>query len=424
MFVRTDDAPEALSDIELKLLLPDSTEVTLHARVVHVITPEQSEAYGRPAGMGVEFVHVDAEQKRQILQLVEFARAQSSEGADPNATFTRALQETAASIPARDVGSRLSMLPDSNGQDPNAAARAAKASRVNLPAVQIEDGAANDGTPAARAVRPPPRAPSQPLDPEVFRAAQRQITRAATGPVTPAARSTTNMPAVRAPSAPLQGAPPRSTTNMPAVRAPSAPLQGALPRSTTNMPAVRAPSAPLDPATARSSMSNPAVRAPSSPNVRTPTGPLSDPASYPARAASGPISASPDSSSGAPLAGSNSGPAPSPSGQPQSPPKPTDVNRLKLVMNALAHKHYEDAARMAREMLADNPGDPQVLKWQAICFARMALARNDAAAAAEQYEKALRYDENNREARDYVRAYQRERKLNSLPFGRYFTKKK
>lgn len=376
MFIRTDDAPDALSDVELKLHLPDDTEVSLHARVVHVITPEQSDAYGRPAGMGVEFVHVDAEQKRQILQLVEFARAQSGEGADPDATFTRALQATATSIPARDVGARLSMLPDASGHDPNASARAAKASRVNLPAVQIDDGSSSGGAHASPPVRPA-RAPSQALEPEVFRApAQRPAARAATGPVTPSAgRSTTNMPAVRAPSAPLRGAPARSTTNMAAVRAPSAPI------------------------------------------VRTPTGPVNDPAHDQARAASGPISASPESSSGTPVAGTDSG-------QPQSPPRPTDVNRLKLVMNAISHKHYEDAARMVREMLADNPGDPQVLKWQAICFARIALARNDAATAAEQYEKALRYEENNREAREYIRAYQRERKLNSLPFGRYFLKKK
>jgi hypothetical protein len=65
-----------------------------------------------------------------------------------------------------------------------------------------------------------------------------------------------------------------------------------------------------------------------------------------------------------------------------------------------------------------------VLKWQAICFARMAIARGDATNAAEQYVRALHYDENNREAREYVRAYQRDRKLSSLPFGRYFLKKK
>jgi hypothetical protein len=100
------------------------------------------------------------------------------------------------------------------------------------------------------------------------------------------------------------------------------------------------------------------------------------------------------------------------------------LNRLKIVLNSLAHKHYEDAAREARDMLIDNPGDPQVLKWQAICFARMALGRDEPATAMEHYEKALRYEENNREAREFVKNFQRDKKLNSLPFGRYFLKKK
>jgi hypothetical protein len=119
-----------------------------------------------------------------------------------------------------------------------------------------------------------------------------------------------------------------------------------------------------------------------------------------------------------------SAPPTTPSGQPLPPPKPTDLNRLKIVLNSLAHKHFEDAAREAREMLIDNPGDPQVLKWQAVCCARISLSRNDPAGALEYYEKVLRYDESNREARDFVKTFQREKKLNAIPFGRYFTTKK
>jgi hypothetical protein len=140
------------------------------------------------------------------------------------------------------------------------------------------------------------------------------------------------------------------------------------------------------------------------------------------RAPSGPVSGAPGSPSQNPEGTASA--ETTPSGQPLPPPKPTDVNRLKLVMNALNHKHFEDAARMAREMLADNPGDPQVLKWQAVCFARMALARGDGQGAAQYYEKVLHYEDNNREAREYVKTYARDKKLNALPFGRYFTKKK
>jgi len=38
--------------------------------------------------------------------------------------------------------------------------------------------------------------------------------------------------------------------------------------------------------------------------------------------------------------------------------------------------------------------------------------------------KVLRYEDNNREARDFVKTFSRDRKLESLPFGRYFVKKK
>jgi hypothetical protein len=94
------------------------------------------------------------------------------------------------------------------------------------------------------------------------------------------------------------------------------------------------------------------------------------------------------------------------------------------VLTNFAHKHYDAALRVTREMLQANPGDPQVLRWQSMCNARLALARNDDTGAVEHYEQALQYGEDNREAREFVRNHQREKKLNSLPFGRYFTKKK
>jgi Tfp pilus assembly protein PilF len=105
-------------------------------------------------------------------------------------------------------------------------------------------------------------------------------------------------------------------------------------------------------------------------------------------------------------------------------PKPTDQAKLKLALTELAHKHYEAALRITHEMLEDNPGDPQALRWQHMCNARSALARNDAIAAADHYEQALAYGEDNREARLFVQHIRRDKKLNSLPFGRYFTKKK
>jgi uncharacterized protein (TIGR02266 family) len=397
MFIRSDQAPEVLSEIELKLLLPGGMEVALGARVVHVVPVDLATQQNRTAGMGVEFIHVDAEQKRQILQLVEFARTQG-DGGDPNASFTRTLFETSPSIPASDVAAKLPMMPDGSG-DPSAA-RARKASQTAMQAVTLNDDVEQPerSDPSEVAVRA--RAMSAPLD-------RQSNARAPTGPLTGSTgRSSVNTPIVRTPTQPI-------------VRAPTGPVAGSTGRSSVNTPIVRTPTQPLTAAGAR----------PNSAPVRAQTGPLGPSSAKPSqpveRMQSGPIEAESGSPSGNPEVGASASvPATTPSGQPLPPPKPTDLNRLKIVVNSVAHKHYEDAARQAREMLIDNPGDPQVLKWQAICFARMAIGRDEPAAAIEFYEKVLRYEENNREAREFVKTFQRDKKLNSLPFGRYFVKKK
>jgi uncharacterized protein (TIGR02266 family) len=434
MFIRSDHAPEVLSEIELKLVLPAGMEIALSARVVHVVPLEAAEQHNRVAGMGVEFIHPDAEQKRQILQLVEFARSQR-DGADPDASFARTLLENTASMPARDVAARLSMMPD-GGEAP----RARKASQTAMQAVQVNDDAAPERPdPSQVAVRVRPntapierqrimRTQTQPLG-DVFassgaqvpnaRPATQPIVRPATGPLTAAGatgRSSATTPVVRTATQPIArpatgplttGTSGRSSATNPIVRTATQPIA----RPATG-PIVRTPTGPL----------TAAGRQNSAPIDRAASGPLG-PNSQPAdRAPSAPISGTPGTPSGNPEAGL-SDPA-SPSGQPIAPAKPTDLNRLKLVLNSLNHKHFEDAAREAREMLIDNPGDPQVLKWQAICFARMSISRDEPLAAVKHYEKALRYEENNREAREFVKNFQRDKKLNALPFGRYFVKKK
>ena len=48
---------------------------------------------------------------------------------------------------------------------------------------------------------------------------------------------------------------------------------------------------------------------------------------------------------------------------------------------------------------------------------------NDDEGAAFHYQKALEVDEANHEARKFVRHYHTKKRLNALPFGRYFVKK-
>ena len=106
-----------------------------------------------------------------------------------------------------------------------------------------------------------------------------------------------------------------------------------------------------------------------------------------------------------------------------SPPKPTDQVKLKLAMTHLAHKRFEQAIKVFEEMVRDNPGDRQTQQWMHIAHARLRLKNGDEAGAAEHYQKALDVGEDNHEARKFVREHSTKKRLNSLPFGRYFVKK-
>jgi uncharacterized protein (TIGR02266 family) len=284
LYVATDDPPPVLTALDVRLQLPEATELVLRARVVQVLSHQQAQAVGKPRGVGLELADMDPERKRQIAQLLEFARWQGEQN-DPNASFTRMLLEMSPSLPAAEVGYRLSLLP------------------------------------------------------------------------------------------------------------------GAIPRSSDNPTAVAA------------------RRAANTNSNRVPETPKTEPISRQRlRAASGPLTNRPPVDAAAPA--SQRPPAAA------GPPKPSDPLLLKRLLSEFAHKHYEAALRTSREMLESNPGDPQALRWQHMCDARLARARNDEAAAAEHYALALPYDEENREAREYVRVHRRDKKLNSIPFGRYFTKKK
>lgn len=110
--------------------------------------------------------------------------------------------------------------------------------------------------------------------------------------------------------------------------------------------------------------------------------------------------------------------------QPSSPAKPTDPLQLKELLSSVAHKHYGAALRIANQMLESNSGDVHARRWRALCHARIALGRNDVALAVKAYEAVLEVEPNDREAREYVKAHERAKKLESLPFGRFFTRKK
>jgi uncharacterized protein (TIGR02266 family) len=277
MFIVTDEPPPILSVIDVRMQLPEGVEMALRARVVHVIEKDQVTSEHVQAGVGVEFVELDAERKRQIVQMIEFARWQ---GADPNASFTRTMLENAAV---------MGNLPKSSSLPPNPTRSTHSTSPRDDARKVTLDGVAKTQSGAPR---------------------------------NPSSKSTASMPAVVS--------------------------------TTVTKPTSDSPEAP---------------------------------ASAPA-------------------------------------PKPSDPAKVKILMTHFAHKRYDVCIKEAAKMIEENPGDVHALKWQAMCKARQAIAANKEADAVPHYERALQLDEGNREARDFVRNYHRDKKLNALPFGRYFVSKK
>ena len=271
-----------LSAVTVNLSLPEALDVTLGARVVQVLTGAHAEPFGGRYALALE-LELDAETKRQLAQLVEFARTQKN-GDDAQSSFTHAMLEHTPSLPPREVGLRLSLLPT----------QPVPASKRSLAA-------------------PPPAATNE----SGYRhtaAAARLTSDETTRPLSPSR----SMRAIRGKGAGTSAPPPQAA----------------------------------------------------------------------------------------------------------EPPPAPDPLKVKALLSNVARKQYDAALRITNELLEANPTDRQVQRWRALCYARIALTRNDNVLAAQAYETILEIDPNDREARDFLKAHERAKKLESLPFGRFFTKKK
>ena len=266
MFIATDEPPPILSEIGIKIRLPEGHEIALRAHVVHVLSAQQAAREGRPAGVGVQFADLDPMRRQQIYQLVEFARWEGTSG-QPSSSYAAHMFEVSASLPPSQVMRSLSEAEPGASSAPEAAQRPASAI--------------------------PPRGGS---------------------------------------------APPPKPRSKPSLRSPG--FEGA------------------DKAAAAS-----------------------------------------------------------------APPKPSDPAKLKLGMTHLAHKHYDQAIKTFEQMLRDNAGDRMAQQWLQITHARMRLKANDEEGAVAHYKKALEAAEDNHEARKFVREFANKKRLNAIPFGRYFVKK-
>jgi uncharacterized protein (TIGR02266 family) len=124
MFIATDEPPPILSEIGIKIRLPEGHEIALRANVVHVLSAEQAAREGRPPGVGVQFVELDPMRRQQIYQLVEFARWEGTSG-QPSSSYATHMFEVSASMPPSQV---LRALPEDQVGAPNPAEAAPRAS--------------------------------------------------------------------------------------------------------------------------------------------------------------------------------------------------------------------------------------------------------------------------------------------------------
>jgi len=406
MYVAHDGPLPPLQEVVVQLLLPEATEILLRARVVQVIGAIQAASLGKAPGVALELLDLEGERKRQVLQLIEFARWQGASG-DPKSSFARTMLELTPSLPPRELALRLSQLPPAQRADSRPALPAAQMRRDSQPQLPGQ----RPSTPAMPAVSA--RRDSQPHAPTV-----RPSTQAMPAVSAHARRPATSTTSLRAPSQVPPAEPSSAGQSLRVERQSTQSLQGPRPgsQSVRSMPAVqpRADSRSLQPQGRDA-------------HARRESGQTLVPgAEAHVRRDSGQTFAQPRDSRGAAPHESQTLPAPTslaaPSGTTAA--RPTDQLKLKLVLTNVAHKHYEAALGVTREMLAENPGDPQALRWQSVCEARLALQRGDTSGARRHYEQVLQLDPSHREAREFARVHDRERKLSSLPFGRYFTTKK
>lgn len=101
-----------------------------------------------------------------------------------------------------------------------------------------------------------------------------------------------------------------------------------------------------------------------------------------------------------------------------------DPVALKVGMTHISYKRYAQAVKAFEDMLRRHPGHREAQKWLYLAQARQHLTKKNDDAAAQAYQQMLEIDESNREARKFVREHHMQKRLQSLPFGRYFAKKK
>ena len=78
MFVRTDALLPVGEETEIRLTLPDSTYLTMRARVAHMLTPHAARALGRHPGLGFELIGIDTPSKLKLRTHVDQVKIETT----------------------------------------------------------------------------------------------------------------------------------------------------------------------------------------------------------------------------------------------------------------------------------------------------------------------------------------------------------
>jgi CheY-like chemotaxis protein len=98
LFIRTEALLPVGEDTPLRLTLPDGTELRLHGRVAHMLTPSAARALGRHPGMGFEITGGDAAARLKLRAHVDTLRTEIT---SPGLSTTMQLVVVEPSTPLR-----------------------------------------------------------------------------------------------------------------------------------------------------------------------------------------------------------------------------------------------------------------------------------------------------------------------------------
>jgi hypothetical protein len=415
LFILTPDPPPLMSTVEVNVGLPEGHEMTLTAKVVHVLSSEEAEAEGKEPGVGVEFQDLDPAMKNQLWHLVEFARWEGTQ--DLSRSYATALMEfnetreiapytgeRESPSPARpEMGEERTSLPQE--------------SLSEAPAPEEEDGQFGELDSIA------PGEPAEPGEPEPDpEIGEEPITHphddreSTSEPIDERAEESEPEPERESGPEPEGG---RESEPEPEDDKESEP-EPVEERESTPAKATPRKSRPGT----RASVPHPAAR-PALKGLATALGHSIRPSRRPDRkgrkpdvkragAAAQKLAASLESVAKV---------APPPGRPSKAPQTSQNPERMKEALKHIAYKRYELAVKVLKALVEAEPENREAKIWYHTADGRRLAKDGKRKAAAKAFQSVLEVDEGNKEALKFVRAYHKEEKVKNVPFARYFMKK-